>query len=74
MQGRQIPHCYGAFRFEMPWGTTATGFLLEDLTPIAQSLRRLSDEEGEVYDDDMAKFEPLVSLLSLVIRARVNLL
>ncbi|GAA5904738.1 hypothetical protein JCM6882_008361 [Rhodosporidiobolus microsporus] len=32
VQGRDVPHCYGAFSFTMPWGETVTGVVLEDLT------------------------------------------
>ncbi|BGP38970.1 hypothetical protein JCM10449v2_002908 [Rhodotorula kratochvilovae] len=44
-QGRDIPHCYGAFSFEMPWGDVVTGVVLEDLGPIADPLKKFCERE-----------------------------
>ncbi|GAA5918655.1 hypothetical protein JCM8208_004055 [Rhodotorula glutinis] len=38
LQGRDVPHCYGAYKFEMPWGDIAVGVVLEDLSEIAEPL------------------------------------
>ncbi|GJN89702.1 hypothetical protein Rhopal_002689-T1 [Rhodotorula paludigena] len=36
LQGRDVPHCYGSFSFDMPWGEPAVGFVLEDLLQVAE--------------------------------------
>ncbi|GAA5822018.1 hypothetical protein JCM11251_004827 [Rhodosporidiobolus azoricus] len=38
LQGRDVPHCYGNFSFTLPWGESATGFVLEDLSPYGTEL------------------------------------
>ncbi|GAA6052272.1 hypothetical protein JCM3770_007413 [Rhodotorula araucariae] len=47
LQGRDIPHCYGAFRFEMPWGDDAVGFVLEDLHEFGELLCGFVEREQD---------------------------
>lgn len=38
VQGRDVPHHYGTFLFEMPWGESVYGVVLEDLSDSSVSL------------------------------------
>ncbi|GAA5841132.1 hypothetical protein JCM9279_000548 [Rhodotorula babjevae] len=67
-QGRDVPHCYGAYEFEMPWGDIVVGVVLEDLGEVAESLvdfcRREQDgllsDVSSAYDTalDVGEVEP----------------
>ncbi|KPV77365.1 uncharacterized protein RHOBADRAFT_41358 [Rhodotorula graminis WP1] len=46
-QGRDVPHCYGAYTFEMPWGDVVTGVVLEDLSDIAEPFAVFCEREKE---------------------------
>ena len=50
-QGRMIPHCYGLYRFEMPWGEEVTGMLLEDLSDykISQTFSSVIETHTELH-------------------------
>ncbi|GAA6037879.1 hypothetical protein JCM8097_005083 [Rhodosporidiobolus ruineniae] len=47
VQGRDVPHCYGAFSFEMPCGEFVTGLLLEDLSESSKRVITHCREERE---------------------------
>ncbi|GAA5986884.1 hypothetical protein JCM10908_000939 [Rhodotorula pacifica] len=48
LQGRAIPHFYGAPRFTMPWGNEVTGLLLEDLKPVSEPLHVFCERNVDV--------------------------
>ncbi|GAA5989362.1 hypothetical protein JCM11641_004198, partial [Rhodosporidiobolus odoratus] len=57
VQGQDVPHCYGAFRFSMPWGETAPGIILEDLTNTATpSWGFLRDQRNELTVQSIDSF------------------
>jgi hypothetical protein len=37
-QGLDIPICYGFYKFQVPWGETVTGVILEDLSELGVTL------------------------------------
>ncbi|BGP38967.1 hypothetical protein JCM10449v2_002905 [Rhodotorula kratochvilovae] len=59
-QGRDVPHCYGAFPFEMPWGDIVTGVVLEDLNAGADPLERFCEREK----DNLKTVEAVHGLMS----------
>ncbi|BGP38968.1 hypothetical protein JCM10449v2_002906 [Rhodotorula kratochvilovae] len=46
-QGRDVPHCYGAFPFEIPWGDVVTGVVLEDISAVAEPLKDFCEREED---------------------------
>ncbi|GAA5904741.1 hypothetical protein JCM6882_008362 [Rhodosporidiobolus microsporus] len=47
VQGRDVPHCYGAFSFDMPWGETVTGVLLESFVGLSSRIYTLCKSQQE---------------------------
>ncbi|GAA6037766.1 hypothetical protein JCM8097_005023 [Rhodosporidiobolus ruineniae] len=45
IQGSIVPYCYGVYHFDLPFGETVVGFLLEDLTSVAVPLPTWTKEQ-----------------------------
>ncbi|GAA5986418.1 hypothetical protein JCM11641_000992 [Rhodosporidiobolus odoratus] len=57
VQGQDVPHCYGAYQFTMPWGETVPGILLEDLTTTTtSSWRFMQDRRDELTVQSIDSF------------------
>ncbi|GAA5854584.1 hypothetical protein JCM8547_004897 [Rhodosporidiobolus lusitaniae] len=50
VQGRDVPHLYGAFSFRMPWSEQVVGFVLEDLSPAAENIYNYLEDRKEAGD------------------------
>ncbi|GAA5988067.1 hypothetical protein JCM10908_002050 [Rhodotorula pacifica] len=62
LQGREVPRCYGAFDFTMPWDRSVSGIVLEDLSPFGRSLPVFCAEEESTLNT-VAKIGPLATAL-----------
>ncbi|GAA5971947.1 hypothetical protein JCM11641_001581 [Rhodosporidiobolus odoratus] len=57
VQGQDVAHCYGGFRFPMPWGEDAPGIILEDLsTTTTSSWKFLQGRRNELTIDAVDPF------------------
>jgi len=56
LQGRDVPVCYGCYRFRVPWGEDVVGIVLEDLSD-----PKIAVTFEECYKFNMAKHGKLTA-------------
>lgn len=59
-QGRDLPICYGFYRFRAPCGEEVVGVVLEDLLDVTETLSDLAIREDYRKRFDMATLDKLV--------------